>query len=115
MFRTQYNYKPGVDDSEFHSGDSMTVPHDAYTVRELFQRFKSGLVPDISKDVYYDYDMNDDSVFDVDDPSMYLDHDLSDIDERRLRLSEVRSRLRLPDPPVSDPPASESSEAPQAE
>jgi len=56
IFRNPWNYKLGDFDKDVEKGGgkSMTVPNEAYTVREILEKFTRGLPLDISKDGTYD-------------------------------------------------------------
>ena len=68
----EYNHKenPG----ETNTGESKTVPNQAFTVREVLLRFNNGTLPNIVQPVYYD-DTDD---FDNIDPTQNPAFDLVD-------------------------------------
>lgn len=63
--RTQLTYVPRVQDLEINSGEVVTVPDEAYTVRELFERSASGLLGDAVKTDGSFVDQDLDAGFDV--------------------------------------------------
>lgn len=75
MYRTPFTYKPVK--GEEVKGKSLTVPHQAMTVKEIMQRFASGLpLNDLGKQVHYDSqeDVEQERV----DPTLDPNFDLSD-------------------------------------
>lgn len=96
-FRTPYNYdfKDDINAGEVFTMDSLTIPDDALSIREIMEKFASGVLPPISKDVYYD--PNDPSFDDV--PISDKIHDLSDLsnytEELRRRNDEYSKQLKV--------------------
>ncbi len=70
-------------------GESVTVPDDSYTIKELILRFNSGCMPAIGRNVIYD----DDPDFECIDPTCSPDFDLVDHSELTARLSSDIARL----------------------
>ena len=68
FFNSQY--RPILVPGEINSGPSETVPNQAYSIRELFQRAMSGTMPAIVKQGIYEDD--------------FENPDLSEAPERRL-------------------------------
>lgn len=48
-FVTCYSYKLTAKGMEHPEGDSLTVPNDAYSIRDLMERFVKGIPPQIAK------------------------------------------------------------------
>lgn len=77
-FVTHYNYVFDDDvHTETHGGSSMTVPDQSYSVREILQRFTTGIAPSISKQFYYESDQGDIN-FDSYNPTNQGNFDLAD-------------------------------------
>lgn len=78
---------------EVNSGELITVPDQSYTVREILEKFTSGLIPEMH--VYSDEsDFNPEDEFDI-DPTTHRDFDLSDYQlekERNERALATESK-----------------------
>ena len=75
-FRTQYNFAltdPGI---EHPTGESLTIPGQSYTVRELLEKFTTGIPLDLFRQGVYDQDEEPD--IELSDPTREPDFDLAD-------------------------------------
>ncbi len=73
--RTHYNYNDIVDIKERRStpiGESCTVPDQSLTIKEILQRFTSGIDPGVVKDVIYEENSN------IDAPTNLINFDPTD-------------------------------------
>lgn len=61
---------------EINEGPSLAIPGEAYTIRELLEKYTNGVMPDIHREGQYDEEP------DIDNPDMFRkpDLDLSDLD-----------------------------------
>lgn len=77
---------------EVNSGELITVPDQSYTVREILEKFTSGLIPEMHE--YYDEsDFDPENEFEL-DPTTHRDFDLSDYQlekERNERALATKS------------------------
>lgn len=86
-FRSNYiRVEKGI--FEKNDGSSATVPDQSFTIRQLFDRYSMGMLPNIGRDPIYDDEENFDNYDRTNDP----DFDLADATERLQQLSE---NLRL--------------------
>ena len=53
-FRTPFNIDKNHEDLEFNNEKSLTVPDQSFTIREILERFTSGIAPPISRQAEYD-------------------------------------------------------------
>jgi len=83
-FRTHYNFQLSESDQEKPIGESMTVPGQAYTMREILLKYTSGNVGDLQKNGYGDENPD----FDDLDITRNPDFDLSDYTEENNYLQE---------------------------
>lgn len=85
-FRTPYNYDHTLEKYESDFGPSITVPDQSLTVREILDRFVSGIAPPIFQDGSYD----DDADFDDDDIRSFVDR--TELEEQLTYRKENVSR-----------------------
>lgn len=88
-FRTHYNYRKRKADIEHPVGTSETLPDQNYTIREILQKFSSGISPSIAKVPIYD----DNPEFDNYDPTRDLDFDLTDAVRLELDINEKQTAI----------------------
>lgn len=69
---------------ELPSGKSMTVPNEAYTVREIFSMYRANIGPAVARDPKFDPAAD----FDSDDLEKLHHLDLAELQEYKLRLLE---------------------------
>lgn len=119
-FQTQYTFE--LERGEQNNGEKITVPHDAYTIREILNRFTSGGLPSIGGSVYYDddpdsdqdpidwshidpaYEPNWDNLIDSDNMKKRLEYE----EYERKRLEEEKLLEESPKPtPDPEPKPSE--------
>jgi hypothetical protein len=55
-FITQYSYDPSNHEGEINDDPDMTLPDQAYTVKQLLERHMAGLPIDVSTNLNYDED-----------------------------------------------------------
>ncbi|MEM3318498.1 MAG: hypothetical protein QXT80_03010 [Thermoplasmatales archaeon] len=95
MFKTQFNSVP--DSGEINDEVSLTVPDMSYTVRELLEKFTSGVMPAVERNPLYE----DDPDFDNIDPSRLGDFDLVDLlemqEEYQTRIENVNAAIAAKD------------------
>lgn len=90
------NYNRTADDHSYSKteGDSLTVPNEAYTIREIYERSAGGLMSTqgLIRDGYYP----EESEFDDVDLEKISRLDFTEIQEEKLRLlnSEISSHLK---------------------
>lgn len=82
FFNSQY--RPVVLPGEINSGPSVTVPNQAYSIRELFQRAISGTMPAIVKQGFYENEFENPDLSEV--PERRLDYDFLDAFSDRVAL-----------------------------
>lgn len=85
MFRTPYNYQLLDNCVEHPSGESMTIPEQSLTVREIFERYRIGAPLDIAA---RDLDVGPDEDFADYDPTFQGYNDLVDVYEASLDLKQ---------------------------
>lgn len=98
-YNTSANYQLDFDSDahvEYNDSPSLTVPNDSYSVQELLIRHLSGSLPDISKEFYYDTDVQDPSCFDNIDPTMSPDFDLADYHALSNDLASRKASRSVP-------------------
>lgn len=78
---TEMSFEPVI-------GESVTVPDQSYTIRDLLERFASGTMPPVGQDGYYD-DPTDVENW-ITDPTLKPDFDLADYTSETLKLQEQR-------------------------
>lgn len=124
-FQTQYTFE--LERGEQNNGEKITVPHDAYTIREILNRFTSGGLPPIGGSVYYDddpdseqapvdwshvdpaYEPNWDSLIDTQNLKDDLAYAEYEREQERKRLEEQELLEKSPKPtPEAEPQPSES-------
>lgn len=94
-FRTPFNYQlTGMESNEL---PSLTIPDQSLTVREIFERYRTGAPLD--KVTIYGLDESDDDDFDSYDITRSPDFDLADADTAMLELEqrklERKERARI--------------------
>jgi len=79
-FQTPYRLSsyPLTSRVEENSGEIVTVPDEAISVRDLLVRYSTGIAPAISRQTYYDSDTGDVGFDDI-DPTDSPDFDLADV------------------------------------
>lgn len=84
------NYDQSINKYEESSLPSRTTPDMAYTIKELFARYKAGMPIPGSRDIEYDDDSyQSDDNFDVDPLNRIGISDLTEIDEIRASVDEL--------------------------
>lgn len=88
----QWEYVPTDDTSEFNFGKSMTVPNEAYTIKEVLEKFTSGINLPIQRNGQYDQDPDFDSV----DITRSPDADIYDVttalQDNQARIFEAEAK-----------------------
>lgn len=117
-FRTPFS---SIDDqnpvAEINTGISETIPDQTLSVREILQKFANGTLDEISRDAFYNddvegYDMPDLRGLDITElHQMKRDAEL-DIDEinAMIKLQEQATGNQEPNPSLSVPPITETSD-----
>lgn len=82
FFNSQY--RPVAVPGEINSGPSETVPNQAYSIRELFQRAMSGTMPAIVKQGIYENEFENPDLSEA--PERRLDYDFLDAFSDRVAL-----------------------------
>lgn len=82
-----FNYKPSP--GEVNSGELKTIPNEAYTVRELLEKYATGIQIDLERNVDY----IDEGDFGTKRLFISKDADLTDIDELRKDVELKKERL----------------------
>lgn len=82
-YTTWLNYKPKKEHKQTFTEESQTIPNEAYTVKDLMNKFTSGTMPAVQKQTYYDSEAN----FDYIPPNQrnYLDITEAEEDLRRIK------------------------------
>lgn len=83
--QANYKYKGGHQMDQ----ESMTIPNQSYSVREILQRFQAGTLANISKPIYYELEDDSDD-FDNVDITQSPDFDLVDAENY---LHAINSKL----------------------
>ena len=78
---TEISFEPVI-------GVSETVPDQSYTIRDLLERFASGIMPSVGQDGYYDDETEVENW--ITDPTLKPDFDLADYTSETLKLQEQR-------------------------
>lgn len=86
-YRTWYNYKLTEEDQEKNSGDLITIPDQAYTIKEILEKFTNGVLPDLTKLSGYP---DEEPTFDDTDPIRDPAFDLADA---TVLLQEIAQKL----------------------
>lgn len=114
MFRTPYNFSLTSEDMEVNTLPSLAVPDQSLSVREIFERYRTGAPLDIVSRYSSDLETDFDDLSCVDDPSC----DLVDVYEE-IELMQEKSRDRrqrnealAESQPVSHDPASTPTDTP---
>jgi len=86
--QTQYNYKkqPG----EKNTGVVNTIPNEAYTIKELLEKYSHGTLPEIGKNPNY---IGEDIYEDGYDTLVKPDRDLTDIDDLKKKVEIKKQKL----------------------
>lgn len=82
--------RPGSDPGEINNLPSMTVPDQSYTVRDLLERFTTGVLPVSSRTPVYSDNPDFDNYDEIENP----DFDLSDYHSGMLELEASLSRRK---------------------
>jgi len=82
------NYDPKDHPKEKNSGEILTTPGESYTVGQLLEKHRSGLMPDVNRNGIYD---NPDS---EEDTNPFLNPDLDLVDKQQIQehINEVKNR-----------------------
>lgn len=91
QFRTALSYKVGKSSYEKPHGDSVAVPNEAYTARELYDKYVTGNVPPIYRNGQYIEQEDDETSMDLEKISRM---DLVEIDQVRDLLNSRARKLR---------------------
>lgn len=83
-FNTPYEYDDSVR-GEHNNAPSLTIPDNSLTIREILDRYSKGLPTGGTLDPIYDD--SDDIDFDTPDVRNF---DLSDLDENKLRIQQLK-------------------------
>ena len=88
-FITQYNFDPDSCEHEKFAIPSQTIPDQAYTIRELLEKYSTGIMPPVGKIPHYEEDP------DIDDPDFTRDpaFDLSDATRIKDESTEILQRV----------------------
>lgn len=78
---------------------SETIPNQSFSIQEIITRFTGGIMPTITKRVYYD----DNADFDSVDPTLRPDYDLTDAYSRLSELSDEFEQRKNKDEPEPTP------------
>lgn len=88
MKRTHFT--PDMIDRESYEGlTSLTVPGEAYSIRELLQKYTQGIMPAVAREGYYED--TDDEDFDV-LPDRLPDFDLTHLDIAKTIIEEAQTK-----------------------
>lgn len=110
-FRNHYNYKHTAKDKEHPSGPSLTVENQAYTIREILEKFTRGAAPSVAFKPVYESNGED---FDQINETMLGDFDLTDASEAIAKLeTDYVNRIQLLKSKVADKKQSEAKRAPK--
>jgi len=91
--RWSHTFKLKPSDIEQPKGESMTVPDDSYSIKDLVKKFASGIDPAISKIPNYGGD-EDEVDFDDVDLRKAADGDLTELDEHRANAKRQLQLLK---------------------
>jgi len=93
IIRNQFNYEQGKHSYEHLTGPSMTQPGEAYTIRELLDKFTTGIDPQVGRELYYD----EDAQFESDVRMRQPDYDLTDgdniISENEMKIKTLTKKI----------------------
>lgn len=87
--RHAYNYKHTDKDFEGVVAGSMAMPNQAYSIKEILDRFARGMMPPIQKQGIY----ANDPTFDDVDPTRDPAFDLADVTERTEEIDNLLTEL----------------------
>lgn len=91
--------------TESNKGKSETVPDQSMTIRDIINKYASGVLPDFSHELEYSEDMPDLRGMDISElhnMKREVKQELKDLE------AEIKSRKETPTPPdLTPPPASE--------
>ena len=109
-FATPYTYDFLLDRGEFFTEKSMTVPDQSYTIREILERFTSGIAPPLMRESSYDeddyitdenidYERNFEDITDALSSSADIHRNIQEGKQRAKELErEIKRRKVKPDP-----------------
>lgn len=97
-FITSFNYDPQINKGDKNDLPSETIQGQSLTVTEVLIRFSRGTLPNIQFPVYYD-EIED---FDVDDPTLRPDFDLSDTDNIQERIDLLNREILSQESPTPE-------------
>ena len=106
QFIQQSQYLESERSFELVDPDSMTIPNQDISAREILIKFNNGTLPNISKIPIYELDNNSDD-FDAVDPTKSPDYDLVDAQEGLSTIEQKLAQNTQQNTPETNIPAEE--------
>lgn len=96
--RTHYNFNLTKHDMEYNNGPSLTVPDQAFTVKEVLEKYTNGVLPDLTKNGSYpDTEPSFDDTDPIQDPAFDLADATQLLQEIAIKLDKKTETVTIPD------------------